>query len=98
LFNGRELSEIVNKLWFSFYGDDFTGSTDAMEALALQGVHTVLFLEPPTKELLNSKFSHIEAFGVAGISRALGPKEMEEELTPIFQAMAESGANIVHYK
>ena len=30
----------------AFYGDDFTGSTDVMEALTLGGVPTVLLLEP----------------------------------------------------
>ena len=30
-------------LQLAFYGDDFTGSTDAMEALALSGLRTVLF-------------------------------------------------------
>jgi uncharacterized protein YgbK (DUF1537 family) len=37
-----------NGLLLAFYGDDFTGSTDAMEALAISGYRTVLFLEPPT--------------------------------------------------
>jgi 3-oxoisoapionate kinase len=31
----------------SYYGDDFTGSTDVMEALASNGVETVLFLKKP---------------------------------------------------
>src|SRR5690606_33219240 len=34
------------ELLLTFYGDDFTGSADAMEALALGGVPTALFLEP----------------------------------------------------
>ena len=38
----------------SFYGDDFTGSTDVMESLALNGIPTALFLEPPgPEEVLN---------------------------------------------
>lgn len=36
----------------SYYGDDFTGSTDVMEALASNGVETVLFLDLPRPELL----------------------------------------------
>ncbi len=31
----------------SYYGDDFTGSTDVMEALASNGIATVLFLDVP---------------------------------------------------
>lgn len=88
----------MNQLMFCFYGDDFTGSTDAMEALALNGVKTVLFLEPPSQELLETKFKHIEAYGVAGISRALTPEQMEAELSTVFQTMAASGAKLVHYK
>ena len=30
-----------SELLLAFYGDDFTGSTDAMEALALSGLRTV---------------------------------------------------------
>ena len=29
-----------------YYGDDFTGSTDALEALTVAGVPTVLFFQP----------------------------------------------------
>src|SRR5438128_2107429 len=35
-------------LLLSFYGDDFTGSTDALESLARCGIRTVLFTDPPT--------------------------------------------------
>ena len=31
----------------SYYGDDFTGSTDVMEALATHGIDTVLFTRLP---------------------------------------------------
>ena len=40
-----------DELLLTFYGDDFTGSTDAMESLARAGVRTILFLEPPTAEM-----------------------------------------------
>jgi uncharacterized protein YgbK (DUF1537 family) len=35
-------------MFLSYYGDDFTGSTDVMEAMALHGVKTVLFTRIPT--------------------------------------------------
>lgn len=41
-----------NQLLLAFYGDDFTGSTDAMEALARKGYRTVLFLEAPTEDMI----------------------------------------------
>ena len=40
----------MSDLLLSFYGDDFTGSTDVLEQLASNGVSTVLFLSPPTPE------------------------------------------------
>ncbi len=84
-------------LLLSYYGDDFTGSTDVMEALSLAGLRTVLFLKPPTPEQL-VKFPGLRAFGIAGGSRTMSPEEMETELPPAFEALKASGAPIVHYK
>ena len=38
----------------AFYGDDLTGSTDALEFISRAGAKAVLFLEQPTQEQLNS--------------------------------------------
>ncbi|MGI2328236.1 four-carbon acid sugar kinase family protein [Planococcus sp. YIM B11945] len=86
-----------NQLMLAFYGDDFTGSTDAMEALAMNGYRTILFLKPPSPELLG-RFEEIRCIGVAGTSRAKNPEEMEKELQPIMAELFNSGAPIVHYK
>ncbi len=85
-------------LLLSYYGDDFTGSTDVMEALVLNGVKTVLFLEPPSRELIASKFPDIRAFGVAGLSRAMKADEMERQLGPILAQLRDIPTSIVHYK
>ncbi|MDI4644699.1 four-carbon acid sugar kinase family protein [Cohnella sp. F6_2S_P_1] len=85
-------------LLLSFYGDDFTGSTDVMEALALNGVRTVLFLEPPAPEALAAEFPDVRAFGVAGVSRAMSPAEMQRELEPIFERLRAIPTPLVHYK
>lgn len=84
-------------LKLAFYGDDFTGSTDALEVLAFAGVRTALFLEPPTAHMLEQA-GPLDAFGVAGDSRAMTPQEMDKALPPLFEALARSGAPIVHYK
>ena len=42
----------MSNLLLSYYGDDFTGSTDVMEALASNGVPTALFLGVPSKTML----------------------------------------------
>ena len=81
----------------AFYGDDFTGSTDVMEALARAGLRTALFLAPPTPAQLR-RFPGLRAFGIAGTSRSMSPREMERALPPVFRALRESGAPLVHYK
>jgi len=85
-------------LLISFYGDDFTGSTDSMEALTTSGVKTILFLEVPDQRLLQERFPDIQAFGVAGLSRTMSPVEMEEELKPVLKKLHSFGAPLVHYK
>lgn len=81
-----------------YYGDDFTGSTDVLEALFRSGMKPVLFLEPPTGEQLGGRFAWADAFGVAGVGRSMSPEEMERELRPIFETLKGAGASIVHYK
>lgn len=85
------------KPWLAFYGDDFTGSTDVLEALACAGMNAVLFLNPPAAEDLE-RFNKLDAFGIAGASRTMSPREMGRELPRIFEALKASGAGIVHYK
>ena len=87
-----------SRLLLAFYGDDFTGSTDAMEALSLSGLRTVLFLSPPSAELLHSKFPDLRCVGVAGTSRAMSPAEMDTELEPILRELWAVGAPLLHYK
>ena len=56
----------------AFYGDDFTGSSAAMEVAAFAGLETVLFLSPPSPERL-AAFASYRVIGVAGIARSQGP-------------------------
>jgi 3-oxoisoapionate kinase len=84
-------------LLLAYYGDDFTGSTDVMEALQWAGLRTVLFLAPPTPAQL-ARFENLRAFGVAGWSRTMSPAEMDRELKPVLEQLKASGATFVHYK
>jgi 3-oxoisoapionate kinase len=84
-------------LLLAYYGDDFTGSTDVMEALQWAGLRTVLFLEPPTAADL-ARFADLRAFGVAGESRTMTPEEMDAALAPALDRLRASGAPLVHYK
>ncbi len=85
-------------LMLAFYGDDFTGSTDAMEALALSGLRTVLFLAPPSPDFLRERFPDLRCVGVAGTSRAMTPAEMDSELSPVLHELWRLGAPLLHYK
>jgi 3-oxoisoapionate kinase len=87
----------MNNLLLAYYGDDFTGSTDALEFLSRAGVKTVLFIEPPTADQLQ-KYEDLQAFGVAGMTRSLPPDEMEKVLRPAFEKLKRTGAKHVHYK
>jgi uncharacterized protein YgbK (DUF1537 family) len=87
-----------SELLLAFYGDDFTGSTDAMEALALSGLRTVLFLSPPKPDFLQQKFPDLRCMGVAGTSRAMSPAEMDAQLEPVLRELWALGAPLTHYK
>ena len=82
---------------FSYYADDFTGSTDALEALASNGVPAVLFLRTPEPEDLHA-FSGCLAIGIAGDSRSRSPEWMRAALPAVFERLREIGAPIVQYK
>jgi uncharacterized protein YgbK (DUF1537 family) len=82
---------------FCYYGDDFTGSTDALEALAANGVPSVLFLGAPADEDL-AMFPDCQAIGIAGESRSRSPEWMSVHLPAIFRSLREYGAPICQYK
>lgn len=84
-------------LLLTFFGDDNTGSTDSMEALAKAGVKTVLFLDPPGVADV-ARFEGVQAVGVAGMTRAMPPAEMQQVLTPALTALKALGAPLCHYK
>ncbi|MCX8280111.1 four-carbon acid sugar kinase family protein [Phyllobacterium sp. 0TCS1.6C] len=81
----------------SYYGDDFTGSTDVMEALTSNGVATVLFLGIPSPAM-RQRFRDCRAIGIAGTSRSETPEWMQQQLTPVFEWLKGLGAAICHYK
>ena len=88
----------MNDYLFTFYGDDLTGSTDAMEILEWGGVPTVLFLEPPDVQTVQQRFPDVKAVGVAGLSRTMSPAQMDDSLPAAFEALKAFDAPYVHYK
>ncbi|MDQ7948491.1 MAG: four-carbon acid sugar kinase family protein [Pedobacter sp.] len=86
-----------HRLKIAFYGDDFTGSTDALESLTNYGLKTMLFIDVPVAEKLK-KYKDLDAIGIAGMSRTFSPAEMEDHLRPAFVALAKLHPKHVHYK
>jgi uncharacterized protein YgbK (DUF1537 family) len=81
----------------TFYGDDYTGSSAAMEALAFAGLQTILFLEPPTPQRLAAA-AHCRGIGIAGVARSQDNDWMDRNLPAIFGTLAGIRAPISHYK
>ncbi len=85
------------KIQMAYYGDDFTGSTDVLEALAINGIPNVLFLEHPEPGDLEA-FEAPMAIGIAGTSRGMSPSEMDDELPPAYAALAQFDPDLIQYK
>jgi uncharacterized protein YgbK (DUF1537 family) len=88
----------VNPLLLAFYGDDFTGSADAMEALTINGVKTALFLGHPTEAQLNASRGNLQAIGISGTSRTMTPAQMDKELPAQFALLNSLEPRLIHYK
>jgi uncharacterized protein YgbK (DUF1537 family) len=88
----------MNPLLMAFYGDDFTGSADAMEALTINGVRTALFLGHPTQERLNKSLADLQAVGISGVSRTMTPKQMDDELPDQLALLNSLNPRLLHYK
>ena len=88
----------MNPLLLAFYGDDFTGSADAMEALTINGVKTALFLGHPTEERLRARLSDLQAVGISGTSRTMTPSQMDTELPDQLALLNSLNPRLMHYK
>ena len=84
-------------LRLAFYGDDFTGSTDALEVLAFAGLRCALFLSVPSAQTLR-ELGPFDAIGVAGASRGMSAQEMDSQLPAVLAALAGLPTSLVHYK
>ena len=81
----------------AYCGDDFTGSTDVMEAFTAAGVPTVLFLAPPEPHWVQ-RFAGMRCIGLATTARGQSPQWMDEHLAAAFLRMKAFGAPILQYK
>ncbi|WP_448204943.1 four-carbon acid sugar kinase family protein [Azospirillum sp. sgz302134] len=80
-----------------WYGDDFTGATDTLAALARAGRRALLFLGVPTAERLAAA-GPLDAVGIAGATRTMDPAAMRAELEPVGRFFADLGVPVLHYK
>jgi uncharacterized protein YgbK (DUF1537 family) len=87
----------MSGLLYAYYGDDFTGSTDVLESLALGGIESVLFIGFPSPKHLEA-FHACRAIGIAGDSRSQSPEWMSANLPTMFEAMKRLEARVTHYK
>ena len=92
----RRLNTALASRVISWYGDDFTGSTDALEALAPH-MPSVLFPAPSGRPFL-CQFADYAAFGLAGSSRSESPEWMDTHLSDAFAWLASLGTSVCHYK
>ncbi|MGW1344611.1 four-carbon acid sugar kinase family protein [Kribbella sp. NPDC002412] len=82
----------------AFYGDDFTGSTDALRQFARCGLRSILLVDLPPVAELRALAERYDVIGVAGIARSLGPDEQEAEIRPILTALRDLNPRVVQYK
>ena len=76
------------KIALAYYGDDFTGSTDALEFLCRSGLKTRLFLKSPN-EIRPEE---------VGMSLSMVAEKMSEELLPAFGFLTSLSPEHLHYK
>lgn len=84
-------------LLYAWYGDDFTGSTDVLEALGLHGIDAVLFTHTPQPRDI-AAFPNCRAIGIAGESRSRTPAWMNRNLPRIFRTLCRLNVPLSHYK
>ena len=81
----------------AYCGDDFSGSTDVMEAFTAAGLPTVLFLQSPTTQWVQ-RFANMRCIGLASTARGQSPDWMDAELPAAFACLKAFGAPILQYK
>lgn len=87
----------MSDLLLAFYADDFTGATDAMEALTKGGVNTTLVLDASALERMSLP-EDIRCVGVAGTTRSLAPAEIGTELSAALPALSSLHPRLIQYK
>lgn len=77
-----------------FYGDDFTGSVDALLQFRRAGLSGVLVTAPD----LAADHVGTDVVGIAGTARSLPTEQMAAEIVPALRPLRELDARVVQYK
>lgn len=82
----------------AFYGDDFTGSVDALLQFGRRGWTGRLFVGLPGDDALAAAAREVHVVGVAGIARSLPTADLDAELRPALRRLAALRPHVVQYK
>lgn len=82
----------------AFYGDDFTGSVDALLQFARNGWRGRLFVGTPSAEELTAAAAASDVVGIAGIARSLPAGRLEAELRPALTQLSSLHPVVLQYK
>ncbi|RKN44948.1 four-carbon acid sugar kinase family protein [Streptomyces hoynatensis] len=86
------------RLAAAFYGDDVTGSTDALAQYHRAGLRSLLLFGTPGAAELRELAARYDVIGVAGVARSLPTDRMEDEVGPALTALGAAGPRLVQYK
>jgi len=87
------MSELLT--WF---GDDFTGSSDVLLQYTRAGVPALLFLGTPTATELHAAAEKYQAIGIAGLTRAMRTPEIGPVVQEAFELLATLDPRVLQYK
>lgn len=79
---------------FAFYGDDFTGSVDALLQFRRTGLDGLLVTSPDAA----MHASDADVVGIAGVARSLPSAELNGEVRPAIAALLELEPDVLQYK
>ena len=94
---GQDAARDVRPL-VTFYGDDFTGSTDALAQFHRVGLDGSLLITPSDDVLARLAGRGTEVVGLAGISRSLSGARLRDEVTRALRWLQRLDAPFVQYK
>ncbi|HSH85215.1 MAG TPA: four-carbon acid sugar kinase family protein [Guyparkeria sp.] len=88
----------MQQLLASFYGDDFTGSTENLAQFCRHGLRGRLFFSAKRPDVICKMASDLDVVGLAGTARGLDAASMAQEVEPALALMDALGPRLLQYK